>query len=133
MISQTSAGGMFKSMSSLKSEVILRANQFAESKGKVAIPVASKEHPAYPGHMPNFEYQFMLVGKEDPRASGNALVPRPDVVVEHVEKNQQNQTTDQPKTKNVYDELLKLDELRKKGIITEAEFLSEKSKLLNSK
>lgn len=45
-IAQTSAGGVFKAMSSLKSEVIQRANLFAESKGKVAIPIAAKESPA---------------------------------------------------------------------------------------
>ena len=60
MIAQTSAGGVFKAMSSLKSEVIQRANAFAEAKGKVAIPIAAKESPAYPGHMPSFEYQFRL-------------------------------------------------------------------------
>ncbi len=37
MISQTSAGGIFTNMGTLKSEVIQRANAFAESKGKVAI------------------------------------------------------------------------------------------------
>ena len=73
MISQTSAGGVFKSMSSLKAEVMTRANEFAASKGKVAIPLASKESPAYPGHMANFEYQFKLVNKDDPQASGGAL------------------------------------------------------------
>jgi hypothetical protein len=41
MISQTSAGAVFTNMSALKSEVIKRANAFAESKGKVAIPLAS--------------------------------------------------------------------------------------------
>lgn len=76
MISQTSAGGMFKAMGSLKAEVMTRANEFAASKGKVAIPLASKESPGYPLHMPNFEYQFKLVNKDDPQASGGALIPR---------------------------------------------------------
>ena len=66
MISQTSAGGIFRSMSSLKTEVMTRANAFAESKGKVAVPIASNESPSYPGHMPNFEYQFRLVDSSVP-------------------------------------------------------------------
>lgn len=37
------------------------------------------------------------------------------------------------RARTAYDELLKLDELRKKGVITEAEFESEKKKLLNTK
>ena len=58
MISQTSAGGMFTNMGSLKAEVIKRANAFAESKGKVAIPLASHTTPPAPGQMPNFEISF---------------------------------------------------------------------------
>ena len=134
MISQTSAGGIFRSMSSLKTEVMTRANAFAESKGKVAVPIASNESPAYPGHMPNFEYQFRLVDKDDPRASGGALIPRADVVIEQktttsADVHVKEQTE---KSKDVYTELLKLDDLRKRGIITEAEFELQKKKLLGS-
>ena len=131
MIAQTSAGGIFKAMSSLKTEVIQRANQFAESKGKVAIPVASKETPARPGrNMPTFEYQFRLVDKADPRASGAALVPRADIVVES-----KHAYSDKPQTgqrQDVYTELLKLDELKKRGIINEAEFQVQKERLLKA-
>lgn len=134
MISQTSAGGVFKSMSSLKAEVIKQANSFAESKGKVAVPIAAKESPSYPGHMPNFEYQFRLVDKEDPRASGAALIPRADVVIENkVSATSDIRIKDQSESKDVYTELLKLDDLRKKGIITEAEFVAQKNKLLTGK
>lgn len=134
MIAQTSAGGIFKPMSSLKSEVIQRANRFADSKGRVAIPIASKESPAYPGHMPSFEYQFRLVEKSDPRASGGALVPRANIVVE-------NKTFEEPgiggskatEGKDIYVELIKLDELRKKGIITDTEFQAQKERLLGEK
>jgi hypothetical protein len=133
MIAQTSAGGVFKAMSSLKTEVIQRANSFAESKGKVAIPLAAKESPAYPGHMPSFEYQFRLVDKNDVRATGGGLVPRADVVIENklapqagVSRNVAGQR------KDMYVELLKLDELRKKGVLTDAEFQTQKERLLRS-
>lgn len=81
MISQTSAGGIFKAMGTLKASVIKRANSFAESKGKIAIPVEEKESPAYPGHMPNYEYQFALVDKDDPRASSTVLKKSPSSVI----------------------------------------------------
>lgn len=138
MISQTSAGGVFKSMSSLKAGVMTRANEFAEAKGKVAIPVAAKETPSVPGRMPNFEYQFMLVDRYDPRASGTGLVKTPDVVIEN--RGHQgpamvinNQSGADAKTPDVYTELLKLDELRKKRILTEEEFEVQKQKLLQGK
>ena len=130
MISQTSAGGVFKAMGSLKAEVITHANQFAASKGKIAIPITSKESPAYPGHMPNFEYQFKLVNKDDPQASGGALLPRADVVVE-MKKISEPHGGDVAKPKDIYMEILKLDDLRKRGLITDAEFEIQKTKLLS--
>ena len=75
LISQTSAGGMFKPMGELKAEVINHANSFAASKGKIAIAISSRESPAYPLHMPNFEYQFRLVDKDNPPVSVNASIP----------------------------------------------------------
>jgi len=131
MISQTSAGGIFRSMSSLKTEVIERANSFAASKGKVAVPIAGKEAPAYPGHMPSFEYQFRLVDKNDPRAEGGALIPRADMVVEMHQSGSSNQGSASSKTDDVYTELLKLDDLKKRGIISESEFQVQKQKILS--
>ncbi|MEI1744305.1 hypothetical protein V8P95_07520 [Acinetobacter baumannii] len=82
MISQTSAGGMFKSMSSLKTGVIKRANEYAASQGKVAVPVAETEYPAYPGRMPAYEYQFRLLDRNDSKAGGASLKPK-SVVIEN--------------------------------------------------
>ena len=138
MISQTSAGGMFTSMSSIKADVMTQANAFADSKGKVAIPLAAKESPALPGRMPSFEYQFRLVSKNDPRASGGSLQPRADVVIERkddirIERKDDIRIKDvSARSKDVYAELVKLDDLRKKGIITEAEFEAQKKKLLTA-
>lgn len=83
MLSQTSAGGIFTNNSKLKSDVILRANAFAESKGKVAIPVTSTAKSAIPGRMASFEYQFTLVDKNDPRASGGEIKSTPDNIEEN--------------------------------------------------
>jgi hypothetical protein len=133
MISQTSAGGMFTNMSSLKAEVIKRANDFAESKDKVAIPLASHTTPPAPGQMPNFEYQFRLVERNDPRASGAPLLPRPDMVIENNVHAPSSPAIDKDESRStdVYAELLKLDDLRKRGIITEDEFEAQKKKILS--
>ena len=130
MISQTSAGGIFTNMGTLKSEVIQRANSFAESKGKVAIPLAAREQPAFPGRMPNYEYQFMLVDRNDPRAANGRLVKTPDMLIENRGQVPNNESTRSP---DVYTELLKLDDLRKKGILTETEFETQKRRILEGR
>ena len=130
MISQTSAGGMFTNMGALKAEVIKRANAFAEKNGKVAAPIASRETPPAPGRMPNFEYQFRLVDANDPRAPGGGLIPRPDVVIENNINPTSTPIANKPPEKDVYAELLKLDDLRRRGIINDAEFEDQKAKIL---
>jgi hypothetical protein len=45
MLSREAHGGIFASTSALKAGVINDANAFAESQGKVAIPLSSKEKP----------------------------------------------------------------------------------------
>jgi hypothetical protein len=81
--------------------------------------------------MPNFEYQFRLVDKDDPRAAGGGLIPRADVVVENkIEMPQSGAAKAQAAPKDVYSELIKLDDLRKKGIISDAEFEARKTKIL---
>ena len=129
MASKTSAGGVFTSMASLKAEVISAANTFAESKGKIAIPLSSQETPAAPFRNPSFEYQFRVVDKNDPEARRTTLVPRADIVVEKKETISKDVRTKEDKTPDLYTELTKLDDLRKKGIITEEEFAAQKKRL----
>jgi len=134
MISKSSSAGMFVDTASLKAGVIRQANEFAESKGKVAVATASNF--TMPAHgFPTFEYQFALLEKDDPRASGVTLTPRPDIVVQKTDKVDVNiktkDTTEKP-SPDLYTELTKLDDLRKKGILTDAEFEARKKKLLES-
>lgn len=136
MLSRTDKGGIFGNAAAMKAEVIREANEFAESQGKVAIPVGLRETPLLVGRQfASVEYQFRVVDKSDPEAKRTSLVPRPDVVIEKTEKVQADITT-KDKTeprRDVYAELLKLDDLRKRGILTEAEFQAQKQKLLDGK
>lgn len=134
MISQTSAGGIFRSMSSLETDVIERANKFAASKGKVAIPLAGHASPAYPGHMPSYEYQFRLVDKDSPLAQGNALVPNPNPrTVVNVNEGGSSRSHDsgQSHDMRIYAEIEKLNELHKQGALSDTEFETQKKKLLS--
>jgi hypothetical protein len=80
--------------------------------------------------MPNFEYQFRLVDANDPRAPGGGLIPRADMVIENNIHPSPTPIAAKSPEKDIYNELLKLDDLRKRGIITDAEFEDQKAKIL---
>ena len=66
-------GGIFGNKSALKASVIEEASDFATQKGKVAVPIAAKEHPVgILGDWASYEYTFKVVEPTDPEAS----VPR---------------------------------------------------------
>ena len=133
MLARTDKGGVFGNASAMKADVIREANEFAASQGKIAIPISLNESPMYIGHFASVEYQFRVVDASDPEAGRVNLVPRPNVVIEKTEKTlidvKTKDQTDRPK--DVYTELLKLDDLRKRGILSEAEFEAQKKKLLS--
>ena len=119
MIRVEDHGGIFAfNRGQLKSRAIQEANDFAASEGrKIAISVYMESHPmGILGDWAAVEYQFRVVSKDDPEVKRTSLTPRSSEVTE--------------KTTDVYTELIKLDELRKKGIITEVEFETQKRKLL---
>ena len=133
MLSRTDKGGVFGNASAMKADVIREANEFAERQGKVAVPVTLTESPMYIGHFASVDYQFRVVDKFDPAARGGTLVPRANVVIEKTEKTSVDvKTKDQTEhRKSVYDELIKLDDLHKRGILSDAEFEAQKKKLLS--
>jgi hypothetical protein len=124
LLAREDKGGIFGNAQALKAGVIRDANAFAESQGKVAIPVSSKATPAWPTHFATFDYQFRVVDKDSPEAKRAVLTPVPDVVV-------QNGGTPAGQPFDLYAELTKLDELRKRGLLTDAEFETQKQMLLN--
>ncbi|MEO8505376.1 MAG: SHOCT domain-containing protein [Acidobacteriota bacterium] len=134
MIFREDHGGIFGSLAKLKMKIIREANDFAAKQGKIAIPLSSHEVPMRggPAQWASFEYQFRVVSKDDPEARRTSLMPRPDVVVEtdsHISADIHTKD-DTEKPKDAYDELIKLDDLRKRGALTDAEFEAEKAKLL---
>ena len=121
-----------------KAEIFRMANEFADKKGKVAVPVTYNEWHPNIGTGGRFEYQFKLVDKDSPEAQNTTMEPRPNtqkIIIEKTDKSTSNITTKDTTEKkpDMYAELLKLDDLRKKGIITEAEFEAQKKKLLEGK
>jgi hypothetical protein len=65
----------------LRSSVIRDANAFAESQGKVAIPVAAREHPTgILGDWASYQYDFKIVDKDSPEAKVPKILVRVDSV-----------------------------------------------------
>ncbi|MBL4711143.1 MAG: SHOCT domain-containing protein [Gammaproteobacteria bacterium] len=119
VLSREDHGDFFSGSDSLSKAVISDANAFAEKQGKVAVEVSS--HATAKGEgtskWASFEYKFLVVDENDPLAKKAVLGEN------------KNDTIEQPK--DSYTELLQLDDLRKKGILTEDEFQTEKAKILS--
>ena len=132
MLSRQDNAGIFGNASVMKADVIREANEFAAKQGKVAIPITSNSTRMAPGRFATFEYQFRVVDKDDPEAKRTALTRDPDTIIEkHDTVSSDIRTKDvSEKNPDMYAELIKLDDLRKKGLITDAEFEAQKQKLL---
>jgi len=131
MLAREAHGGIFASAAALKAGVIEDANAFAENQGKVALPISAKEKPmgSGPAQWASFEYQFRVVDKNDPAVRRTQLVHNPNIVI-------QKQDQDEPaqaQKSDLYADLLKLEDLRKRGILTDAELEIQKKKLLERK
>jgi len=130
-ISREDKAGIFGNPSAMKADVIREANEFAAKQGKVAISVSTNGSPMYPGHFATFDYQFKLVEPDSPEAkSTNVLMPTPQVRTQVDVHNHDGQQQAKP---DVYAELVKLDDLHKRGILTDAEFDEQKKKLLGER
>ncbi len=133
LLAREAHGGIFASSTALKAGVIQDANAFAESQGKVAIPISAKEKPMGngPAQWASFEYQFRVVEKDDPAVRRTQLVHNPNVVIQKADPDDVSpRQVDRSGTKDLYSELLKLEDLKKRGLLNDAEFDAQKKKLL---
>lgn len=124
--------GIFGSQSTTKKKAIEAANSFAESKGMAVMPLGMEFRGAGgPGQWPVAEYQFQLVPLEQAQSVG--LKPRAHTEVEvNIAGNPANAPGGGAQVQKVdlYNELLRLDDLRKRGILTDGEFEIQKARLL---
>ena len=130
MVSRQAATG-FSGSGKLKAEAFQEASQYCEKLGK-SLQVVSTHEASPPYILANFpkaEIQFMCLDAKDAELNRPKLRKEADTVIE-VKKD--IRTKDESvKHKDVYAELIKLDDLRKKGIISEAEFAEQKKRLLS--
>ncbi|MFZ6733064.1 SHOCT domain-containing protein [Undibacterium sp. Ji42W] len=130
MVSRQAATG-FSGSGTLKAEVFQEASQYCEKLGKPLHVVGLQEaRPPYVyGNFPKAEIQFMCSNEGGAESNHPKIKKTADTVVEF--RIDSNARVDVPNSKDIYSELLKLENLRKQGILTDAEFQAQKSKLLN--
>lgn len=122
--------GIFGSEASLIDSVITQANSFAASKGKVASPISARVHRV--GILADwawFYYKFELVDSNDLKAMRN--LTDIEIVRDARLANEFYVNRDRLDKSTIYNELLQLDELKKKGILTDDEFSKRKNILLS--
>jgi hypothetical protein len=120
--------GIFTNVSALKAKTVEEANAFAESHGKVAVMESYKLHRPLVGGFTSVKYQFKLVDKKD---IGKVEAPVEESSDVDVQKDGSHKD-ENAKNSDLYTELMKLEELRKKNILTEEEFQVQKKRLLEA-
>jgi hypothetical protein len=135
-ISRTDHGGIFGNAGKMRTKVIQEANDFAQSKGKVAVMKYIQETPMVVAHnFASIEYTFWVLDKDD--ADARRISVRQDANV-RVQVDQRTtapgaaQSSPGATKPDLYTELTKLDDLHKRGILTDAEFEQLKQKILAS-
>jgi hypothetical protein len=134
-ISRTDHGGIFGNAGKMRTKVIQEANDFAQSKGKVAVMSYIQENPMGAANFASIEYTFWVLDKDDVDAHRIRVRQEPNVRVE-VEQRTPAPSATQPipalAKPDLYTELSKLDDLHKRGILTDAEFEQQKQKSIAS-
>jgi len=130
MVSRQAATG-FSGSGTLKAEAFQEASQYCAKLGKSLQVINTYEaSPPYVlANFPKAEIQFMCLDAKDPEFNRPKLKKEADTAIEIKQDIRTKEEAGKPK--DVYTELLKLDDLRKKGIISEAEFEEQKRKLLS--
>ena len=129
MVSRQAATG-FSGSGTLKAEAFKEATDFCSKRSQMLQVVSTHEAspPYILANFPKAEVQFMCLDTKDAELGRPKLHKEPDTIVEVKQPVVLPHDSDKPR--DLYGELIKLDELRKKGLISDAEFDAQKAKLL---
>ena len=136
MITHQAATG-FSGSGSLKADVVRDAAKYCEMRGKQMKVVSITEAlpPYIFGNFPKAEIVFKALPPNDPELKTEPAFDPSGIQIKVGEKPPVRASIDinekQIPSDDIYAKLEKLDELHKKGILTDAEFDAEKKKLLN--
>jgi hypothetical protein len=146
-ISRVDGVGRYPDAVAMQAAVADEASAFARSQGKVAVPISTHQETMRAGHLSTVEYEFRLVAPAEPAATATPQGPTTTSVASAAPA--VTAAAAKPETKaaevaaaapappeakpDLYNELIMLDDLRKRGILTDAEFQALKTKLLAGK
>jgi hypothetical protein len=126
--------GRAQRASRLTLDTIREANEFARSKGMVAVPVSGRLIES-PGafELGLYEYQFRLMNPAEAQAQSATLAPLADIVIATTDvRGAATRATPAAARVDVsvlYDGLNKLSLLRERGLISDREFETQKQQL----
>lgn len=125
----------FTPVGTLRKQAYKEANDFATSKGMVAEVVSVNETAAGFAKWPQVDLKFRLVRPGTEGVASDPTIAFSTQVAYDAEGRPTSGDTAVrvEKQVDVYAELKKLADLRDRGVLTEAEFQSEKKKLLEAK
>jgi hypothetical protein len=156
-LSRVDGGGRYADAAAMKAAIVDEANAFAQAQGKVALPISSHEETLR-GHLLTAEVEFRLatpgeaaaipatpltpaapatgvgpamrpVADAASAAPAAAILPAPPAVAVQAAAPVAPPAPAELKP-DLYHELIMLDDLRKRGILTDAEFQTLKTKLI---
>jgi hypothetical protein len=136
MITRQAATG-FSGSGSLKAEALQEASKFCAAQGKQLkiVAITEAQPPYILGNFPKAEVIFKALDAGDPELKTESVVDptggRLKVGERPTARSAVEITERRVAAGDVYTELSKLDELHKKGVLTDDEFNAEKKKILN--
>ncbi len=151
-LSRVDGGGRYADTAAMKAAIFDEANAFAQTQHKVIVPISSHEDTLR-GHLLTADLEFRLVAPGDPAtiaappvaiaapvarpvaeapAAGStaAVAAVPPAALQVAPAATPPAADRKP---DFYSELIMLDDLRKRGILTDAEFQALKTKLIAGK
>jgi len=129
-LSRVDPGGQYPDAAAMRAAVIDEADSFAKGQGKIALPISTHEETMRVGHLTTIDYEFRLASLGEPLPS---QVTMPTAVSDAAKPALSPAAPPKPSQTmpvDLYNELLRLDDLRKRGILTDEEFQILKNRLI---
>ncbi len=145
-VSRADPGHVFADEAAMKAAAVADADAFARSRGMAAAPVSFVSDTLAVGHLMTLDYEFRLVPPNSPSsaatvpaAAASASTPvaatgappaRSTLPAAPASPSPASMSTARH---DYVDELIRLDDLRKRGILTDDEFQTLKAKILSER